>query len=41
MPVWQNAITKQNDILDKKFNNNSEKIMNYLKEKDLLDKDEK
>jgi hypothetical protein len=41
MPVWQNAISKQNDILDKKFNNNSEKIMNYLKEKDLLDKDEK
>jgi hypothetical protein len=37
MPVWQNAITKQNDILDKKFENNSEKIMNYLKEKDLLD----
>jgi hypothetical protein len=41
MPVWQNVISKQNEILDKKFNNNSEKIMNYLKEKDLLDKDGK
>ena len=41
MPVWQNTITKQNNILDKKFKNNSEEIMNYLKKKDLLDKDEK
>jgi len=41
MPVWQKAILKQNDILDKKFKNNSEKIMSYLKEKELLDTDEK
>jgi len=41
MPVWQNTITKQNNILDKKFKNNSEEIINYLKKKDLLDKDEK
>jgi len=39
MPVWQNAVTKQNEILDKKFSNNSEDIMNYLRTKDLLDKD--
>ncbi len=41
MPVWQNAITKQNYILDKKFKNNSEKIMSYLKNNNLLDNDEK
>ena len=41
MPVWQNSILKQNDILDKMFDNNSEKIMTFLKEKDLLDKNEK
>jgi len=41
MPVWQNAILKQNNILDKMFDNNSEKIMTFLKEKDLLDKNEK
>jgi len=40
MPVWQNAVTKQNDILDKKFKNNSEEIMSYLIKKDLLDTDE-
>jgi len=40
MPVWQNAILKQNSILDNMFWNNSEKIMNFLREKDLLDKDE-
>ena len=41
MPVWQKSILKQNDILDNMFLNNSEKIMNFLREKDLLDKDEK
>jgi hypothetical protein len=41
MPVWQNTITRQNNILDKKFFNNSKEIMNYLKENDLLDKNEK
>ena len=38
--VWSNHIEKQNEILDKRFENNSEKIMAYLKEKDLLEKDE-
>jgi len=41
MPVWEKAITKQNDILDKKFEWNSEKIMNFLREKKLLEIDEK
>jgi hypothetical protein len=40
MLVWQKAVLKQNEILDKKFENNSEKIMNYLIENNLLDKDE-
>jgi len=38
---WSNHIEKQNEILDKKFDNDSEKVMAYLKEKDLLEKDEK
>jgi len=37
---WLNHIEKQNEILDKLFDNNSEKIMAYLKEKNLLEKDE-
>jgi len=40
MPVWQNAILKQNNILDNMFWNNSEKIMQFLKNKKLLDTDE-
>ncbi len=40
MPVWQNHITKQNEILDKKFDWNSEKIMWFLREKNLLEVDE-
>jgi len=38
---WSNYIQKQNEILSKKFKRDSEKIMAYLKEKDLLEKDEK
>ncbi len=38
--VWSEYIEKQNDILDKMFWNDSEKIMTYLKEKNLLEKDE-
>ncbi len=38
--VWLNHIEKQNEILDKRFDNNSGEIMAYLKEKDLLEKDE-
>jgi len=41
MPVWENAIIKQNEILDKKFEWNSEKIMEFLREKNLLEVDEK
>jgi len=37
MPIWENAIIKQNEILDKKFEWNSEKIMNFLREKKLLE----
>ena len=40
MPVWEEHIKKQNEILDKMFDSDQEKIMNYLKEKDLLEKDE-
>jgi len=39
-PKWIEHIEKQNDILDKKFSNDGEKIMKYLEEKDLLEKDE-
>ncbi len=41
MPVWENAIIKQNEILDKKFNWDSERIMEFLREKKLLELDEK
>jgi hypothetical protein len=40
MPVWENTIIKQSEILDKKFEGNSEKIMSFLREKDLLEVDE-
>jgi len=40
MPIWENAIIKQNEILDKKFDSDSEKIMNFLREKSLLEVDE-
>ena len=40
MIVWENAIIKQNEILDKKFDSNSEKIMDFLREKSLLEVDE-
>ncbi|MDQ7008682.1 MAG: invasion protein CiaB [Candidatus Gracilibacteria bacterium] len=40
MPVWENAIIKQNEILDKMFEGNSEKIMNFLRSKNLLEIDE-
>jgi len=40
MPVWENHIIKQNEILDKKFNWDSEKIMQFLREKKLLEVDE-
>ena len=39
-PIWENTIFKQNEILDKKFDNNSEKIMDFLNNKDLLELDE-
>lgn len=38
---WLNYIKKQNEALDKMFDYNQEKVMNYLKEKDFLEKDEK
>ena len=38
--VWWDYIEKQNDALDKMFEKDSEKIMAYLKNKDLLEKDE-
>jgi len=41
MPVWENYIIKQNEILDKKFDWNSEKIMQFLREKNLLELDER
>ena len=41
MPVWENYIILQNEILDKKFNYDSEKIMDYLREKQLLEVDKK
>jgi len=41
MPVWENHIIKQNEILDKKFNWDSEKIMQFLREKKLLEVDDK
>ncbi len=37
MPVWENHIIKQNDILDKRFDGDSEKIMQFLREKNLLE----
>ncbi len=40
MPIWENSIIKQNEILDKKFDWNSEKIMQFLREKNLLEVDE-
>jgi len=40
MPVWENAVIKQNEILDKKFDSNSEKIIEFLREKNLLEIDE-
>jgi hypothetical protein len=40
MPVWENHIIKQNEILDKRFNGDSEKIMQFLREKKLLEIDE-
>jgi hypothetical protein len=40
-PVWENMIIKQNEILDKKFDGNSEKIMKFLRDKNLLELDEK
>jgi len=40
MPVWESHIIKQNKILDKKFDWNSEKIMQFLREKKLLETDE-
>ncbi len=39
--VWHKAVLKQNNFLDKKFDNNSSKIMDFLREKNLLDKSEK
>ncbi len=39
--VWENHIKKQNEILDKKFNWDSEKIIDFLREKNLLETDEK
>jgi len=41
MLVWENHIIKQNEILDKKFNWDSEKIMQFLREKKLLEVDDK
>ena len=38
--VWWDYIEKQNEALDKMFEKDSEKIMAYLKNKDLLEKDE-
>ena len=38
---WENSVIKQNEILDKKFWWNSEKIINFLREKNLLEVDEK
>ena len=38
--VWENHIKKQNEILDKRFNSDSEKIINFLREKNLLETDE-
>ncbi len=39
MGVWENAIINQNEILDKKFEWNSEKVMQFLREKNLLELD--
>lgn len=39
-PHWENQINIQNKILDKKFDNDQEKIISYLREKNLLDTDE-
>jgi len=39
--VWENHIKKQNEILDKKFNGDSEKVIDFLREKNLLEIDEK
>lgn len=39
--IWEDTIIKQNAILDKKFNGDSEKIMQFLRDKNLLELDEK
>ncbi len=41
MPIWENHIIKQNEILDKNFSCDWEKIMKYLRDKNLLELDEK
>lgn len=39
--IWEDTIIKQNAILDKKFKGDSEKIMQFLRDKNLLELDEK